>query len=234
MNNENSQIEKNQNDIMKNMENLSEQNEWNDIGNQEIWKPIPSFEDRYLISSHGRIKSLYADVILKLKTNSRGYYVVGLWQKRKSKWFSLHKIVANNFIPNNNLIRNQINHKDGNKLNNKINNLEWCTAKENAFHSIQNGLNKTIAPGDDHQGAKLTTHEVKIIRRVFLDGEVSVKNLCDKYNLKELTIRRIIHNRTWKDSNYEQCKNQVQLILKKWDSLHKSKSRPRKYKEVLA
>ena len=117
MNNE-LQTEKNQNDITKNMENRLEKEGWIDIGNQERWKPIPEFEDRYLISNLGRMRGLFRGNILKLSANHYGYYVISLWRHQKTKSFSVHRLVAKVFMSNPPTNLHQINHKDGNKLNN--------------------------------------------------------------------------------------------------------------------
>lgn len=218
------QTEKNQNDITKNTENQLEKRECNDIGIKEIWKPIPKYEDRYLISNLGRMRSLFKNCLLKLSANHQGYYVITLWRHQKTESFSVHRLVAKVFMSDPPTYLHQINHKDGNKQNNCVDNLEWCTAKENVAHSIKNGLNKTIAPGDSHQGAKLSLSIINKIRETFLKGNISVNELCLIYNVGELAIRRILMNKTWRDDKYGcfETINKVKNILKYWECKNKT------------
>lgn len=120
---------------------------------QEIWKDIKGYEGLYQVSNLGRVKSLYRKIktingyvktvrqkLLKQTIDDTGYYVVSLWKNNKHIRPHIHRLVAENFIIN---IENKpcINHIDGNKLNNNVLNLEWCTAKENNIHAYENGLN---------------------------------------------------------------------------------------------
>ena len=100
----------------------------------EIWKDIPDYEGLYQASNYGRIKSLYnykrdGTNILKPRLK-RGYYQLGLRKNKQRKWIALHRLIAITFIPNPDNLP-CINHKDENKLNNSIDNLEWCTVRYN-------------------------------------------------------------------------------------------------------
>jgi len=103
----------------------------------------------YSVSTHGKIKSNITNKLLNYGTNSKGYLQVNLYKQDDSKHkasYKLHRLIAETFIPNP-LNLPQINHKDGNKLNNHYTNLEWCTNKYNANHAINNKLiirNKSI------------------------------------------------------------------------------------------
>ena len=121
----------------------------------EIWKPIIGYEHRYHISNFGRVRSLekirssginsgiHKEFIMKNRKSSSGYYSIGLAKDGKTKNFNIHRLVAEHFIKN---IENksQVNHKDGNKLNCNINNLEWVTPSENGKHAYSIGLSKMI------------------------------------------------------------------------------------------
>lgn len=100
---------------------------------EEIWKDIPEYEGLYQVSNLGRIKSLQnyrgKGNILKQRIK-KGYYTIGLRKNAKRKWYLTHRLVAQAFIPNPNNLP-QINHIDENKLNNNVDNLEWCTVKYN-------------------------------------------------------------------------------------------------------
>ena len=108
---------------------------------KEIWKDIIGYEDYYQVSNFGQIKSKYYNRIRGYLINSGGYATVQLCVSQKRKAFSLHRIVGLHFI-HNSLNLPQINHKDCNKLNNHVDNLEWCTSKENCKHRSDNGLSK--------------------------------------------------------------------------------------------
>ena len=110
--------------------------------NNEIWKDIPGYENLYQISNLGRVKSLSRkwspkENILKAKGGAEIYLHVSLWKNRKSTHLYIHKCVAQVFIPNPNNFK-YVNHKDENKKNNVISNLEWCDAKYNANYGTRN------------------------------------------------------------------------------------------------
>lgn len=123
----------------------------------EIWKPVKGYEELYEVSNQGRVRSLdrvivfkdsrkrkFYGKILKTKTvNNSGYQTIALHDSGKSKTFLVHRIVAETFLDNP-LFLGEVNHIDQNKLNNKADNLEWCTHKENMNHGdeIERGARK--------------------------------------------------------------------------------------------
>lgn len=118
---------------------------------EEKWKDIINYEGYYQISNFGNIRSLDRKIrfnkgysikkgkMLKPILNKKGYYKVSLSKNQKEKRFFIHRLVAIHFIENP-LSKEQVNHKDGNKKNNRVDNLEWCTNLENQIHAIKNGL----------------------------------------------------------------------------------------------
>lgn len=104
----------------------------------ETFKTINNFED-YLISNLGRIKSNKSNKILKNIIDTNGYCVCSLSNEKGRKKHLIHRLVAFAFISNPEN-KPQVNHKDGNKQNNHVSNLEWCTQKENQRHAWDNGL----------------------------------------------------------------------------------------------
>lgn len=116
----------------------------------EEWRDIKNYEGRYQVSNFGRIKSLKgSEKILKLDCR-RGYPYVVLRKNHNSRGIAVHRLVAKMFIPNPEN-KAQVNHIDGNKTNNKVENLEWCSPKENVIHSnrvLERGRGKKIKQYD--------------------------------------------------------------------------------------
>ena len=122
---------------------------------EEIWKDIKNYENYYQVSNLGRVKSLdrvikdtkskrlYKGKILKLTLCNWGYLTVSLKKNSKSKKFLVHRLVAETFIPNPNKLE-VVNHKDENKLNNFVDNLEWSTIKDNMLYSKKDNKRNII------------------------------------------------------------------------------------------
>lgn len=122
---------------------------------KEVWKDIPNYEGLYQINNFGNIKSLYnyrgKNNILKPRIK-RGYYTIGLRKDGKRKWIGIHRLLADTFIPNPNNYP-VVNHKDENKLNNNLDNLEWCTVSYNNSYGtrlerVKSKVAKTIMQYD--------------------------------------------------------------------------------------
>lgn len=125
----------------------------------EIWKDIPEFENLYQVSNLGRVKALkkirrngrlgstirvYEEKILKTSIKKfGGYELVSLYFFGKTKTFTVHRLVCKSFLINE-FNYDSINHKDGNKLNNNVLNLEWCTKSQNSLHAFKTGLLKNV------------------------------------------------------------------------------------------
>lgn len=106
---------------------------------KEIWKDIPNYERLYQVSNLGRIKSLYysKEKILTPKIDKDGYLLINLYKNHKSRTFKIHRIVAQVFLSNPNNYT-EVNHKDENKKNNKVDNLEFCTHIYNQNYGSKN------------------------------------------------------------------------------------------------
>lgn len=105
----------------------------------EIWKDKKNYEGHYQVSNCGRVKSIKfgKERILKLRTDKDGYFKVDLSKNNKLKTFTVHRLVAEAFLPNPDNLP-LINHKDECKTNNNVNNLEWCNSKYNINFGTRN------------------------------------------------------------------------------------------------
>lgn len=158
---------------------------------REQWTALFLYEKRYLISNYGRIKKINGTVVIPSILRD-GYMGVNLTKAnaRRKKW-RLHRLVALSFIPNP-TFKKYVNHKDGDKLNNLVSNLEWCTAKENDMHARRLGLKKWA--GYNAQNPKLTRRQVLYIRKSSLSQRV----LAKKFDVSHPTIGDIKRGTTWK------------------------------------
>jgi hypothetical protein len=122
----------------------------------EIFKDITGYEGIYQISNLGNVKRLYKKnpngIILKQLDNGAGYCYVGLSKNNKLKNHYIHRLVAQYFIDNPNNLQ-QVNHINGIKKDNRIENLEWCTQSYNNTHAIKTGL-RVHKKGDDNKKSK--------------------------------------------------------------------------------
>ena len=100
--------------------------------NEEIWCPIKGYEGLYEVSDKGRVRSIKfgKERILKPGRMTKGYLTVGLYKNGEQKMYLVHRLVAKTFIPNPDNLP-EVNHKDEDKINNKVSNLEWCDRKYN-------------------------------------------------------------------------------------------------------
>jgi hypothetical protein len=169
----------------------------------ENWKWIPEYENFYQASDKGRVRSVDRKVhthnsdfqlkkgkVLSPAIDKLGYVNVALSKNNKLASYKVHRLVALAHIPNPLNLR-EINHKDCNKENNTVENLEWCTRIENLTHAIKNKLIK-YNYGDDHHNTliKESEHE-KIKKLYYTDGE-PVKLICKKYKVHYTVIYRIL------------------------------------------
>lgn len=168
----------------------------------EIWKPVYGFQN-YLISSTGRVKSLpikrhfgryiqtRKEKYLYLHKEANGYIRVVLCRQGLCLHFGVHRLVAAAFIPNP-LNKPTVNHKNGIKHDNRVENLEWATRYEQMAHADNNGLRNV--KGESCCNAKLTDNDVINIR----ESSESAAEIAVKYNLHSCTVRRIRNRKTWK------------------------------------
>lgn len=165
----------------------------------EEWRSINMYEGKYEISSLGRVRSISSSrgKILKQGINKGGYLHVGLFHKGFASTQKIHRLVAIAFLPNSNFYI-AVNHVDGDKKNNCVSNLEWCTNSENTIHAFKIGLMKGLK-GSNNPMSKLTEVEVREIRLLYSTNKFTLLELGSRYNVKYNTISRIINYKVYKD-----------------------------------
>ena len=170
----------------------------NDSRKQEIFKDIPGYNGDYQVSNQGRVKSFKQSPkgrILRPKSTVSGYLQVNLCQNGKVNTTYVHYLVTLTFVGER-PYGLDINHKDGNKVNNYLSNLEYCTHSKNIQHGHDMGLMNTPR-GENHSRAKLTKSQVLEIRTRYSDGGVTQKELAMEYGVGSSTIGEIVNRRNW-------------------------------------
>ena len=149
----------------------------------EMWKDVQGYEGLYKINAKGEIWRVNKNKPLK-PHRCQGYLRVSLYDGGKQRKFYVHRLVAFSFLDEpSNKDRNEINHKDGNKLNNSVSNLEWLTCQENLKHARDNGLLKT----------KITK---EIAEKIYNDTG-SIRFLAKKYNIGKTQVGYIKQGKRW-------------------------------------
>lgn len=163
----------------------------------EIWKPIKGYEAFYQVSNFGRIKSTIFSKhkIRKLMPHRDGYNNIVLRKNKVASSHLIHRLVAIAFLPNPEG-KPQVNHINGIKTDNRLENLEWNTYSENHKHAYSIGL-KTGSKGEDNGCSVLNSSEVISIRKEYASGNITMRPLAAKYNVRQPTIYKIVNRITW-------------------------------------
>lgn len=175
---------------------------------QEIWKDIPNYVGLYQASNLGRIKSLsrvevrkdnspnpIKERILKQSISTTGYFFLNLSNKRVIKSYKVHRLIALTFLP---LLdtKNDVNHIDGNKLNNNVKNLEWVTRSENSKHAYSLGLKRPLS-GELNPKSKITNKQASDIRIKYIPYVYTIGKLSMEYGIDASIILGIIKNKRY-------------------------------------
>jgi len=174
---------------------------------KEEWKDIERYEGFYQISNLGCVKSLGGwcgtakrkEKIRSTSLTHDGYVKVRLIHQEKDKTVRLHRLVAEAFIPNPEN-KSTVNHKDGNKQNNEVSNLEWADRTEQMIHAYGLGL-KTSRIGSENANSKLTDQEVREIRTAYVpqSKEFGTVALGKKYGVTNRVIGLIVNGKAYKN-----------------------------------
>ena len=171
----------------------------------EEWLEIEDYPN-YLVSNKGMVRNNKFKTDKKLTIGDNGYYFVNLYNGDKHQFKTVHRLVANAFIENSENLP-CVNHKDGNKLNNTVENLEWVSYSKNAKHAYQKGLRKPV---------KYKGWNNKEVAKYDLQGNLlsnykSVRDAAKSNNLSEKAIARVCRGERNKYANL------------KWEYVKKSK-----------
>lgn len=166
---------------------------------QEIWKSVVGFEKIYQVSNRGNIKRVKATrgsrvgYLLTKHINNKGYHRVRLRKENHNKMYYVHQLVALAFIGKHSEYI-EINHKDGNPLNNNLENLEWTNRSKNTLHAAY-VLKKNI--GEGNYSSKLRDKDIPTIRGLLSAGKLSQREIAERFGVKRTTIQCIKEGRTW-------------------------------------
>lgn len=229
---ENGKVKSHEVEITLDANNYRKHDERNLNNNAEVWRDIVGYEGLYQVSNFGRVKSLKRKYINqygefgekeefikkqklsafdKSQKDTKGYFVVSLANNDRGKWVRVHRLVATAFLPNPHNLP-EVNHKDGNKQNNNVDNLEWVTRSQNNLHAWRTGLR---AKGETERVKKIKEHTLglkNISKEMVLDifkncksgikglsarafankYGISVQTVCNIKDLKNETYRRIV------------------------------------------
>ena len=180
----------------------------------EVWKDIKGFEGIYQVSNQGEVKSLerktfnngtkkqniIKEKILKKPLDKDGYIRYCLFKNGKRFSLKAYRLVAIEFIDNPQN-KSQVNHIDGNKINNSVLNLEWVTPRENTIHAILNGLSFQVG-GEKHHMSKINSKQVSEIFSIYQTEKIPQHKLAEIYGISQSQISRILNKKRWKDYEF--------------------------------
>lgn len=164
-------------------------------------KKITGFEG-YCVTESGEVINLKTERVLKYDVNNCGYRRVTLSKGGKTKRFFVHRLVALYYLPNP-TSSEVVNHRDGDKLNNNVDNLEWCSHSRNRLHAFEIGL---CGKGETHHNSRVSNMDVEQVCKLIQDGLVRGEVLALVPQISKHTFDDIRRRKTWthisKDFNW--------------------------------
>jgi hypothetical protein len=177
--------------------------------NMEQWKDIPGYEGYYQASTYGNIRSVERKIkrkdgtsqtkksITKSKRIRKDYHATTLHKESERITYGVHRLIAMTFLPNPFNLP-QVNHQDGNKLNNHLDNLEWSTGSDNIKHAIETGLRPNNLYQGEKNGMSVLTEE--IVRKIIMmlpDRSMRVSDIASKFGVRHTAVSRINTGKRW-------------------------------------
>ena len=183
---------------------------------QEIWRPVVGYEGFYIVSSFGNVVSLGRVVVkrngvtekkhatpLRPHLAGKGYLYVNLYNNGKGRQCTVHRLVAIAFLgPSDGL---HVNHKDLNKTNNRLENLEWVTRSENAQHAMRAGRyqlihanGRSLARSNPRKAKKLTVTQVEEIKRLSTSQTLRQKDIALMFGITQAVVSKIHLGKIWR------------------------------------
>lgn len=169
----------------------------------ENWKDIKGYEGNYQVSNIGRIKSMerlsssgrrLSSKIMKVKKTIEGYNVINLYFNRKMNTVRVHRLVAKAFLPNLDN-KTDVNHINGVKDDNRIENLEWATRSENIKHAFKTGL--SCKKGVKNSQSKLKEEDIYLIFKLRKEGFLQ-REIAKRFKVTEVAISAILTRKNWR------------------------------------
>ena len=177
--------------------------------NKEVWLPVVGWEDIFEVSNKGRVKRLqttYKDMfgntkivvenIRKNTPTTRGYLVITLTYKNRRKLCKIHRLVAEAFLPRTPGL-DIINHKDGVKTNNNVENLEWCSQLHNNLHALRTGLR--VNPRGEKSGVCKYTDELLLKAINMYNNFKDIREVSEELNIPIGHLRHVFRKETRKE-----------------------------------
>ena len=159
----------------------------------EIYKNVVGFESQYKVSNYGNVLSIKTNKIRKPQIHKDGYFVLLFCVNYVRHTKYIHRLIAEAFIPNQDNLP-EVNHLNGDKTDNRIENLEWCSHKQNIQHAHNTGLIKNRNNQHGIVGRKIAEE----IRNKYIPHKYGVKKLMKEYNLSRGGVENIIYRMTYK------------------------------------
>lgn len=169
----------------------------------EEWRPVVGWESLYSVSSIGRVRRSTdgrcrkKGALLSNGYHPDGYPLVSLYRNGQGRTKLVHGLVAEAFLgkrPKN----HQVNHKDGNKANNRVANLEWVTPKQNSRHAIEQLGVQLGVLGERNPSAKLNEKKVCSMRAIYARGNITQAALAKIFRVSYVTAHEVVRGKNWK------------------------------------